>query len=110
LLPYAGALLALWLDLDPLWARAFAYASCATIVVMNEARGAPLWHICLNFAMFGGLTWLIRGHCLRHADRLLGRSEAPADVRSVALPNTRAFSRPRAPHRQPDPRAINTTV
>jgi ABC-type transport system involved in multi-copper enzyme maturation permease subunit len=110
LLPYAGALLALWLDLDPLWARAFAYASPATIVVMNEARGAPLWHICLNFALFGGLTWLIRGHCLRHADRLLGRSEAPADVRSVVLPNTRAFSRPRAPHRQPDPRAINTTV
>jgi ABC-type transport system involved in multi-copper enzyme maturation permease subunit len=110
LLPYAGALLILWLDLGPLWARAAAYASPATIVMMNEARGVPLLHTCANFAAFGALTWLIRYHCLRHADRILGRSEAPAGARRAVSSNTRAFSLPRAPHRRPDPRPLNTPV
>ncbi len=106
LLPYAGAILAIWLDLGPDWARAFAYASPATIVTLNETQGATLTHTCINFAAFGGLTLLIRGRCLRHADRLLGRSEAPAGVRSEASPNHRAFSLPRAPQRRAEPNPL----
>jgi ABC-type transport system involved in multi-copper enzyme maturation permease subunit len=108
LLPYAGALVALWLDLRPIWATTLAYASPATIVVMNEGPGVELSLIAINFAVFGGLTLLIRGHCLRHADRLLGRSEALPGVRSAASPNTRAFSLPRVPQRRLDPKPLNT--
>jgi hypothetical protein len=110
LLPYAGALVALWFDLGPDLARAFAYASPATIVVMNESQGVTRWHMAINFAVFGGLTLLIRGYCLRHADRLLGRSVAPDGLRSATSPNTRVFSLPRAPRRRPDPKSLNTTV
>jgi hypothetical protein len=110
LLPYAAALLAVWLNLDASWALAFAYASPATIVGMNEARGVPWLHSVVNFAVFGGLTWLIRGYCLRNADRLLGRNEGEAGVPPAAAPAARAFSLPRAPQRRPDPRVVNTTV
>ncbi|HEV8068773.1 MAG TPA: hypothetical protein VGP76_13635 [Planctomycetaceae bacterium] len=103
LLPYAGAVLAIWLDLGPDWARAFAYASPATIVALNETQGATLTHTCINFLAFGGLTLLIRARCLRRADRLLGRSEAPTGVRSEVSPNRRAFSLPRAPQRRAEP-------
>ena len=97
LVPYAGALLAIWLDLGPDWARAFAYASPATIVMLNETQGATITHTFFNFVAFGGFALLIRGRCLRHADRLLGRSEAPAGVRPAVSPSRRAFSLPRAP-------------
>jgi len=106
LLPYAGALLAIWLDLGPDWARAFAYASPATIVMLNETQGATITHTFFNFVAFGGLALLIRARCLRHADRLLGRSEAPAGVRPAVSPSRRAFSLPRAPHRRGEPNPL----
>ncbi len=110
LLPYAGALLALWLDLRSDLGTCVMYASPATIVVMNEGPGVELSQIGINFAVFGGLTWLIRGHCLRNADRLLGRSKALSGVRSAPSPNTRAFSLPPAPQRRVEPKAVNTTA
>jgi ABC-type transport system involved in multi-copper enzyme maturation permease subunit len=102
LLPFAGALLVPWLGLGPDWATVVVSASPATIVVFNEVRGAPLQYSLLNFLAFGALTLLIRRHCLRRADRLLGRSEAPTGTRSRLSPNTRVFSLPRTPHHRPD--------
>jgi hypothetical protein len=106
LLPYAGALVVVWLDHGSDWARAFAYASPATIVGLNETEGATLQHTFINFVAFGGLTLLIRRHCLRHADRLLGRSDAPAGRRAETSPKTRAFSLPRAPRRRGEPSPV----
>jgi ABC-type transport system involved in multi-copper enzyme maturation permease subunit len=83
-------------------AIALFYSSPATIVVLNETQGATLRYTFANFAIFGGLALLARNYCLRHADRLLGRSIAPADTRSQTAPNTRAFSLPQAPQRRPN--------
>jgi ABC-type transport system involved in multi-copper enzyme maturation permease subunit len=102
LLPYAGALAALWMDAHVEWVRVFAYSSPASIVVINEGAGAPLTYTLINFAVFGALTWLMRWHCLRNADRLLGRSETLHVTRSKNAPSQRAFSLPRAPRRHPD--------
>jgi ABC-type transport system involved in multi-copper enzyme maturation permease subunit len=102
LVPYAGSLVAVWLDLGEAWALPLTKASPLTIVAWNEIAGASLWYSGINFAAFGGLTWLIRRHCLRQADRLLGRSEAPAGSRSTARPSARAFSLPRSPRRHTD--------
>jgi ABC-type transport system involved in multi-copper enzyme maturation permease subunit len=102
LLPYAAALLVMWLNLGRDVAVAAAYASPATIVVLNERQGVTPQHVCGAFAAFCLLTLLIRARCLRRADRLLGRTAAPAGRRPHAAPNTRAFALPRAPHRRPD--------
>jgi ABC-type transport system involved in multi-copper enzyme maturation permease subunit len=101
-LPYVGALAALWTDARVEWVRVFAYSSPASIIVINEGAGAPFAFTLINFAVFGTLTWLMRRHCLSNADRLLGRSETLNVTRSTNAPSQRAFALPRAPRRHSD--------
>ncbi len=99
LLPYAGAIAMLWLDAHAAWVRLFVYASPASIIVINEGAGAPLAYTLINFLVFGALTWMLRQHCLRNADHLLGRSESPVESHAKSGPSDRAFTLPRAPRR-----------
>jgi ABC-type transport system involved in multi-copper enzyme maturation permease subunit len=95
LLPIAAAVLAGWLGAPVVAQEGLAYCSPAAIVVINEGRGAWLPYTIANFTIFGLITYLIRRHCLRNADRLLGRSKSPLGRRSNLEPNRRAFSLPR---------------
>lgn len=57
--------------------------SPAMAVILNEAdelrevAGGPFVALLLNFGVYAGITLFLRGMCLRHADRMLGRLESP---------------------------------
>jgi|HubBroStandDraft_6_1064221.scaffolds.fasta_scaffold25881_3 ABC-type transport system involved in multi-copper enzyme maturation permease subunit len=56
-------------------------ASPGAIIVANEYGRASYSMICLNFAIYGGLLFVVRRHCLRHADHLLGRADGQTTKR-----------------------------
>lgn len=54
----------------------YAYlASPAEIILLNQFGLATTPVVAMNFLLYGGLVLALRWHCLRHADRLLGRAE-----------------------------------
>ena len=54
----------------------YAYlASPAEIILLNQSGLATAPVVAINFVLYGGLVLALRWHCLRHADRLLGRAE-----------------------------------
>jgi ABC-type transport system involved in multi-copper enzyme maturation permease subunit len=95
LLPVAVAHLAAWLGAPVNVPPTLAQCSPAAIVVINEGRGATLRYTLANFTIFGAIAFLIRSHCLRNADVLLGRSKSPYGHRSTSEPSLRAFTLPR---------------
>jgi ABC-type transport system involved in multi-copper enzyme maturation permease subunit len=42
----------------------------------REGKSLTLWlcRLLVNLSWYGGIWWLVRRHCLKHADRLLGRA------------------------------------
>jgi hypothetical protein len=102
LVPFAAVMLMMWFNSSAGLAGVLLMASPATIVVINETRGVAVLYSIANFAVFGALTVFIRAHCLRRADRLLGRTAPPVGTRSQASRKAREFSLPRAPHRRPE--------
>jgi hypothetical protein len=54
--------------------------SPAAIIVAKELGQASFPMTCVNFVIYGSLLFGIRRLCLRHADRLLGRTDSQTTV------------------------------